>query len=71
MRLSRPGTLILADNVVQGGAVVDAEGGRANAEVIRRFNRSLAEHPRLDSVIVPLVRHAIDGMALALVREED
>ena len=69
MRLSRPGTLIVADNVVQGGAVVDAEGGRANAEVIRRFNRALAEHPRLDSIIVPLVRHSIDGIALALVRE--
>jgi predicted O-methyltransferase YrrM len=70
VRLSRPGTLIVADNVVQGGAVVDAEGGRSNAEAIRRFNRALAAHPRLDSIIVPLVRHSIDGIAIALVRGE-
>ena len=70
IRLSRPGTLIVADNVVQRGAVVDEAGGGASVQAVRQFNRTLAAHPRLDALIVPLLRHEIDGMALAVVRGE-
>jgi predicted O-methyltransferase YrrM len=69
LRLSRPGTLIAADNVVQRGAVAEAEGGGVAVQAIRRFNRALAEHPRLEAIILPLVRHEIDGLALARVRD--
>lgn len=68
VRLSRPGTLIVADNAIQRGAVVEPEGGGENVEAIRRFNRALAADGRLEALILPLARREIDGMALALVR---
>lgn len=68
IRLSRPGTLIVADNAIQRGAVVEPEGGGENVQAIRRFNRALAADRRLEALILPLARQEIDGMALALVR---
>ncbi|TCJ18375.1 O-methyltransferase [Rubrobacter taiwanensis] len=66
LRLSRPGTLILADNVIRGGAVLDAEDEVSRA--VRRFNRVLAEDPRLSAVILPILRERVDGLAIARVR---
>lgn len=68
VRLSRPGTLIVADNAIQRGAVVEPEGGGENVQAIRRFNQALAADRRLEALILPLARQEIDGMALALVR---
>jgi predicted O-methyltransferase YrrM len=70
VRLGRPGTLIVADNVVRRGAVVDAAGGSASDAAIRRFNQALADHPRLEAIILPLLRQEIDGLALARIRDE-
>jgi predicted O-methyltransferase YrrM len=68
LRLSRPGALIVADNVVQRGRVLSPESEGESARAMRRFNDLLSAHPRLDALILPLVRHEIDGLALALVR---
>jgi len=68
VRLSRPGTLIVADNVVQRGAVVAEDGGGETVQIIRRFNQTVAAHPQLEALILPLIRQGLDGMALALVR---
>lgn len=65
LRLSRPGTLILGDNAIRGGSVIDPqdESGRA----MREFNERLAREPRLSATVLPLLRERIDGLAIARV----
>src|SRR5262245_9456594 len=63
--LSRPGTVIVADNVIREGAVMEPAPADENARAIRDFNQALAANPRLDAVIVPLIREKIDGIAIA------
>ena len=67
MRLSRPGTLILADNTIRGGSVMDSED--VSSRAMREFNERLAEDPRLSAIILPILRERIDGLAIARVRE--
>jgi predicted O-methyltransferase YrrM len=69
LRLSRPGTLIVADNVVRGGAIVERDHADSRVQGIRRFNEMLARDPRVDASIVQTVgRKGYDGIAFALVR---
>ena len=68
LQLSRPGTLILADNVIRNGLVLDAEPADANDRAARAYNQAIAKHPRLESLIVPIVRRRIDGLAISIVR---
>jgi caffeoyl-CoA O-methyltransferase len=65
LRLSRSGSLILADNAIRGGSVVDPEDDSARAT--RRFNETLAKEPRLSALILPLIRERVDGLAIARV----
>jgi caffeoyl-CoA O-methyltransferase len=69
IRLSRPGALIVADNVVRGGKVLDPGEDQAAAG-IARFNAALAASPDLMAAVVQTVGvKGHDGMALAVVRE--
>jgi predicted O-methyltransferase YrrM len=69
VRLSRPGTVIVADNVVRGGAVADAEAGDPSVAGVRRFLELVGDHPRLDATAIQTVgAKGWDGFALALVR---
>jgi predicted O-methyltransferase YrrM len=64
--LSRPGTLIVADNVVRGGSVLD--GDDASAVGVRRFFDLLAAEPRLRATAIQTVGvKGYDGFALAVV----
>ena len=65
LRLSRPGSLILADNVIRGGSVLDPEDESARAT--REFNETLAKDVRLSALILPLIRERVDGLAIARV----
>ena len=67
LRLSRPGTLILGDNVIRGGNVLDPKDDSARAT--REFNRMLAEDERLSAVVLPILRERVDGLAIALVSD--
>ena len=69
LRLARPGTLIVADNVVRGGAIIEADHADSRVQGIRRFNEMLARDPRLDATIMQTVgSKGYDGVAFALVR---
>lgn len=68
LRLSRPGTVILADNVVRDGAVLEEAPEDPEDRSIRAFNAALAAHPRLDSLILPVVREELDGLSISIVR---
>ena len=65
LKLSRPGSLILADNTIRGGSVLDPDNDSARA--IHEFNATLANHPKLSGILLPLIRERIDGLAIARV----
>ncbi len=68
MKLSRPGTVIIADNVIRKGAVTDPECEDPRVQGIRRFYDRLAAEPRLTSTAIQTVgSKGYDGFAIALV----
>jgi predicted O-methyltransferase YrrM len=71
LRLSRPGTLILADNVVRGGAVIDPGSDDPSVHGVRRFVEMVADEPRLSATAIQTVgSKGWDGFVLALVGAE-
>jgi caffeoyl-CoA O-methyltransferase len=66
LELSRPGSLILGDNTILGGSILDPRDDSTRA--IREFNERLAKDPRLSAIILPLMRERVDGLAIARVR---
>ena len=70
LQLSRPGTLILADNVIRHGQVLHSNPADANDAGARAYNQVIAGHPRQESLILPIVRARLDGMAISLVRRD-
>jgi predicted O-methyltransferase YrrM len=67
LRLTRPGSLILGDNTIRGGSVLDPED--ASARATGEFNEKIARDPRLSAILLPILRERIDGLTIALVRE--
>ena len=68
VRLTRPGSLIVVDNVVRKGAVVDESSDDPNVQGVRRFYQMLASEPRVSATAVQTVgSKGYDGFALALV----
>ena len=68
LRLSRPGTVIVADNVVRGGRVADPAHDSADVLGVRRYLEMAASHPRLESTAIQTVgSKGWDGFALTLV----
>jgi caffeoyl-CoA O-methyltransferase len=70
LQLSRSGTLILADNVIRHGLVLDSNPADANDAGAKAYNEVIARHPRLESLILPVVRARVDGLAISLVRPD-
>lgn len=70
IKLSRPGTLIVADNVVRGGAVADPASPDPDAQGVRRFNELIAADPRLTATALQTVgAKGWDGFAMIMVTE--
>ena len=68
LKLSRPGTLIVADNVIRDGKVLDPHCADPMVSGAQRFNRALAAHPGVTATILQTVgSKEHDGMALAVV----
>lgn len=66
--LSRPGTVIIGDNVVRNGAVADAESTDPNVVGVRQFLENMGRHPRLSATALQTVgSKGYDGFALAVV----
>jgi predicted O-methyltransferase YrrM len=51
---TRPGGLILADNTLQNGQVVDPASTQKAVEAIRAFNDHVAADDRVDQVLLPI-----------------
>ena len=68
LKLSRPGSLIIADNVVRKGGVADSANADPNIQGVRRFCELLAGEPRVSATILQSVgSKGYDGFAVALV----
>jgi caffeoyl-CoA O-methyltransferase len=62
LRLLRPGGVVIADNALWGGKVIDPANDEESTRAVREFNRRLATDPRLTSIIVP----THDGVAIGV-----
>ncbi|WP_192179910.1 O-methyltransferase [Mesorhizobium amorphae] len=68
MRLSRPGTVIVCDNVIRDGAVLDEDGRDANVEGARAAFSFIGGDKRLDGTAIQTVgAKGYDGFAIAIV----
>jgi predicted O-methyltransferase YrrM len=69
MQTVRQGTLILADNVIRKGAVLDQNPDDPSAGAARAFNAMIAADPRLEAVVLQQVGiKGHDGLAIARVK---
>ena len=66
--LTRRGGLIIVDNVIRSGAVIDAASADPDIRGIREFNERIAREPRVSATAIQTVGvKGHDGFALALV----
>jgi len=72
VKLSRPGTLIVVDNVVRKGAVADPNSADENVLGIRRFATALAADKRVTATAIQTVgSKGYDGFVLAVVNSQN
>ncbi len=72
LALSKPGTLIICDNVIREGKVLDAESTDERVKGVQRFNQLLADTPQVTATILQTVgAKDYDGMAIAVVNRMD
>lgn len=67
IRLSRLGSIIVADNCIRGGQVFQPSDDENTAGIIE-YNRLVASNPRLVSLILPMDDGYTDGFAISVVR---
>jgi predicted O-methyltransferase YrrM len=68
LQLTRPGSLIVADNVVRNGAVIDPDSTDPNVEGVRLFLEQMGSEPRVSATVIQTVGlKGYDGFAIALV----
>jgi len=65
LRLLRPGGLVIADNTLRGGRVLDESDDTPELRGVRAFNQKLATDPRVTGLVIPIG----DGVGVGVVRE--
>jgi predicted O-methyltransferase YrrM len=71
LRLSRPGSVILVDNVIRDGEVIDADSDDPDVQGVRRFNVRLAQESHVSATEIQTVgSKGYDGFAMAVVLAE-
>jgi predicted O-methyltransferase YrrM len=70
MRLSKPGTVIVVDNVVRNGAVVDAASTDDNVQGVRRFHEMVAADRRVSATALATTSSkGYDGFTVVFVQD--
>jgi len=68
LKMSRPGTLIIVDNVVRGGAVIESKSEDQSVQGVRKLFAMLAKEPRVTATALQtLGSKGYDGLLIALV----
>ncbi|MFD1852222.1 O-methyltransferase [Oceanobacillus bengalensis] len=66
IRLAENGALIVCDNVLANGSVADDSAEpRRHTEFMKKFNETVAKHPQLESIIIPIG----DGLTVSKVKK--
>lgn len=69
LKLSRKGTMIIVDNVVRNGAIIDNKSSDLSVQGVQRLNEMLAKESRVSSTVVQTVgTKGWDGFILAVVQ---
>lgn len=69
LEMSRPGSVIIVDNVIREGKIVDAESEDASVMGVRRLNELMAGNPRISVTALQTVGiKGYDGFSIAIVR---
>jgi predicted O-methyltransferase YrrM len=69
IKLSRPGTIIIGDNVIRDGEILDPKSTNPSVSGTRTFLEHLGSHPRLEATALQTVgSKGYDGFAIAIVK---
>ncbi len=69
LSLAKPGTLIICDNVIRDGKILDKNSTDENVKGAQRFNKMLSQNAKVTATIVATVGvKEFDGMAIAVVK---
>lgn len=69
IKLSKPGTVIVGDNTVRGGKVLDADNEDPNVKGLRKFIQMISEDQRLEATAIQTVgEKGWDGFVMAIVK---
>jgi predicted O-methyltransferase YrrM len=68
LELTHPGSVIIVDNVIRDGAVIDAQSGDVNVQGVRRLISEIGQEPRVSATTLQTVGSKVyDGFLLAVV----
>ncbi|TZF98930.1 O-methyltransferase (plasmid) [Chryseobacterium panacisoli] len=68
LKLSHPGTVIVCDNIIREGKVLDENTNDERVMGVQRFNKMLASNPKVTATIMQTVgAKEYDGMSIAVV----
>ena len=71
IKLSRPGTLIIADNVIRRGKIIEIDSQDSSVLGVKRFNQELARNPNLTASTLQTVgAKSYDGFTFIVVNPE-
>ena len=71
LTLATPGAMLIADNVVREGEIIDATSTDDRVQGVRRFNQMLATDPRVNATAIQTVgSKGYDGFAMALINAD-
>jgi predicted O-methyltransferase YrrM len=71
LKLGRRGSLIIVDNVIRKGAVIDAASENSAVQGVRRFNDMVAAEPRVSATAIQTVGcKSYDGFAVVLITKD-
>ncbi len=68
LQLSRPGTVIVADNIIRNGNVMEGRAVEAYDHGAREYNAFAAALTQLESIALPMFKDKIDGMTISRVK---
>ncbi len=71
LKLARTGTVILADNLIRNGRVMHEHLSDASARGARAYNEAIAHQPRLESIVLPIIRENLDGLSISVVTSDE
>lgn len=71
LRLTRPGSIIVADNCIRGGRALEPDDQDEGTRGVYTYNTQVMNNPRLTSLALAMDDEYMDGFTIAVVRVED